>query len=279
MLWLHRKLDMLPRPVASVLGLMLLLIVGAVDWHHQGPLAFSVLYLVPIALVALYGGRYGAIALCAIAAKIWFWVELNPGGHQSWAVATWNTAVHVLIFVMVIKLIMDLKQAYEHESHLARTDGLTGAVNWRFFQETLTAELNRRNRYLYAISLAYIDIDNFKQVNDQFGHRRGDQFLQAVAAEMMHSVRASDLVARVGGDEFACFMPHTNAHDAQRVIDRLYQRLLSKTDESALPVGFSIGVVTDEIEILSVEDLLKTADKLMYEAKAAGKNRVVYQSL
>lgn len=270
---------MLPRPVASVLGIMLLLIVGVVDWYHQGPLAFSVLYLSPIALVAWYGGRYGAIALCTVAATIYFWVELKSYGYQSWAVVFWNTTVHVLIFATVTKLILDLEQAYKRESHLAQTDGLTGAVNWRFFQETLTAELNRRNRYLYAISLAYIDIDNFKQVNDQFGHRRGDQFLQAVAAEMIHGVRDSDLVARVGGDEFVCFMPHTNAPDAQRVIDRLYQRLLTTTDESGLPVGFSIGVVTDEVEILSAEDLLKTADKLMYEAKAAGKNRVVYQSL
>jgi len=169
--------------------------------------------------------------------------------------------------------------AYDLESRLARTDALTGITNWRSFQELLTVEIQRAQRYPYPITLAYLDIDNFKQVNDQQGHNQGDKLLKGVAQTLTNGLRNTDVVARIGGDEFIVMMPYTNRAQAEQVLPRVHQTLLDFVHEHHFSVGFSVGVVTFEYPSTTVDDMVSVADSVMYEAKQNGKNQIAYQVL
>jgi diguanylate cyclase (GGDEF)-like protein len=160
------------------------------------------------------------------------------------------------------------------ERELARTDYLTGAVNGRSFAELAEAEINRARRNEHPFSVAFMDVDDFKLVNDREGHSAGDRLLQLVSDTIRHNVRNVDTVARLGGDEFAVLMPETGDDAAQVVIRRVRRELLDVVKRRGWPVTFSVGVVTWDIPPTSVDDVLRAADDLMYTAKRLGKNTV-----
>jgi diguanylate cyclase (GGDEF)-like protein len=275
--WLER-LGNLPKASIFIASVLLLVGIGLLDSWVRVDLGLSLFYIGPIALAVWYVGRRAGLFLCFLAAIVWFWAELFAIDDNGLLIALWNTLVRLGIFLIITFLLTSLKAAYDREYRLARVDGLTGVINWRSFQETLQAELSRRERYQYPITLAYIDIDNFKQVNDSYGHGRGDTLLQEVAYLISHGVRSSDVPGRVGGDEFVIIMPHTNQSQAQQVLPRLHQDLVQMAQTYHLPVGFSIGVVTYEKLLVTSEEMIATADQVMYQAKADGKNQIVYQA-
>ncbi len=167
-----------------------------------------------------------------------------------------------------------LRAALEHEKELSRIDFLTQVANRRAFYEMAEFESKRSRRYQRPISLAYIDIDNFKQVNDRMGHEVGDRLLVAVAASIQKSVRETDLVARVGGDEFVLLLPETAAEPAQIVLGKVRNNLLDAMERNAWPVTFSIGLATFPTPPDSVDAMVKFADDLMYSVKNSGKDRI-----
>jgi diguanylate cyclase (GGDEF)-like protein len=172
-----------------------------------------------------------------------------------------------------------LALALDNEKSLSRSDHLTGLANRRSFEESFELECKRSRRYNRPITLVYMDLDNFKKVNDGQGHQTGDEVLIGVAATLRSNLRATDCVARIGGDEFAILLPETN-EDASRIIlkklDGVLQELLTRTN---WPIGFSFGVVTFPAPLDSLEAMLERADKLMYEAKNSGKGAILYQSI
>jgi diguanylate cyclase (GGDEF)-like protein len=136
----------------------------------------------------------------------------------------------------------------------------------------LSAELDRSRRYKRPFTLAYIDLDNFKIVNDSLGHGAGDEVLQTVVAVMREQIRRTDVVARLGGDEFALLLPETDLDAAHIAIEKIRSSLLLKMSERHWPVTASIGSLTCRDAQLSVDQLIKQADDLMYVAKSIGKN-------
>jgi diguanylate cyclase (GGDEF)-like protein/PAS domain S-box-containing protein len=167
-----------------------------------------------------------------------------------------------------------LRIALENEKNLARLDFLTQIPNRRAFSEILQAETARSRRYKRPLTLAYIDLDHFKQINDQLGHEIGDELLRLIARTIQDNVRATDTISRLGGDEFALLLPETGREEACGVIAKLRTILLEKVGERKWPVTFSIGVATFAKPGESVAQLVKVADDLMYSAKTEGKNRV-----
>jgi len=268
-----------PKILVFALGLGFVGLIGLLDTWVRIDLGFSLFYLAPIAFVTWIVGRDAGTVIAAISALTWFIAELNKDAADHFAIALWNAIVRLGIFWIVTTLLSSLQDAYELESRLARTDALTGITNWRSFQEMLTLEIQRAQRYPYPITLAYLDIDNFKQVNDQQGHNRGDQLLKGVAQKLGKGIRNTDIVARIGGDEFIVMMPHTNRDQAEQVLPRVHRDLLSFIEKYNFPVGFSIGVITFENPSTSVDDMVSVADSVMYQAKQNGKNRIVYQVL
>ncbi|MBU1169329.1 MAG: GGDEF domain-containing protein [Proteobacteria bacterium] len=151
-------------------------------------------------------------------------------------------------------------------SLLARKDGLTNLYNQRSFHEELRREISRSQRSKEPLSLLYMDLDNFKVVNDTKGHLKGDEILVHTAQIILQVVREEDVAARYGGDEFAVILPHTSQENAVTVARRLIENAESGSDLSG--VTFSIGVATREPGmIMDREALVSYADKAMYQAK------------
>jgi diguanylate cyclase (GGDEF)-like protein len=136
--------------------------------------------------------------------------------------------------------------------------------------------LHRARRYPHPLTVVYMDLDNFKAVNDHFGHEVGDKLLRMITKIINRNIRSTDAVARLGGDEFALLLPETNGASAGRVIEKLHAQLLAAMKKNGWPVTFSIGVVTFLSQPESVDTMIKLVDDLMYAAKESGKNQIKY---
>jgi diguanylate cyclase (GGDEF)-like protein len=165
-----------------------------------------------------------------------------------------------------------------HElEELASHDGLTGVYNRRQFQTLAQTEWTRSRRYDRPMSMLMIDIDFFKRINDRFGHDVGDEVLRSIAQLCRDAKRDSDLLARIGGEEFAMLLPETDLVSATAIADRLCAATRSGTFVASDPsysVALSIGVASLEAGVDTLDQLAKRADQALYAAKRAGRNRV-----
>jgi diguanylate cyclase (GGDEF)-like protein len=189
----------------------------------------------------------------------------------------WNITIRFALFGIVIYLISALKNAYNEQKELAQIDELTKALNRRSFLELLEKEFQRSSRYKYSFTLAYFDVDNFKMVNDTYGHSRGDRLLQLVAKQAKISIRSIDIFARLGGDEFGLLLLETDYETARKVLQRLQQQLMSAIKLENFPVSFSIGAITFRNLPESSERMIEQVDNLMYQVKNEGKNGLKHE--
>ena len=169
---------------------------------------------------------------------------------------------------------MGLESANRQLRRLATRDGLTGLTNHRAFQETLSLEWKRAKRLESPLSLLMIDVDNFKEYNDSFGHPAGDQILRKLSVLLTRSARVTDCAARYGGEEFAIILPHTNLQGALEIAERLRYEIECEVWEHR-KVTISIGVASAGRGINSTGTLLAEADRALYLAKRSGRNRVM----
>ncbi|MBU0960540.1 MAG: GGDEF domain-containing protein, partial [Proteobacteria bacterium] len=158
---------------------------------------------------------------------------------------------------------------------------LTGLPNRNLFFDRLTLTINEARRYGHLFALFYLDLDNFKPLNDKYGHEAGDLALQEVARRLQDTVRESDTVSRLGGDEFTILLSRVqNADDATKVaskiLDTIGKPFLIQGKQSTL--GVSIGICLSSPELTSADKLIKNADTAMYAAKAQGRNRFIFSS-
>ncbi|MCG6153975.1 diguanylate cyclase DgcR [Leptospira bandrabouensis] len=173
-----------------------------------------------------------------------------------------------------------MKSLHDQLRETAIRDVLTGLYNRRYMEERIEQEFQRCKRHKHSLSLAMIDIDFFKKVNDTYGHETGDIVLKRIAFELKTSLRKSDIISRFGGEEFVIVFPETGVNDATKVLDKIREsvssiELKSEAGEN-FKVSFSGGVAGGDItEIDNPAELLRTADKLLYEAKSSGRNRIV----
>src|SRR5690606_19876475 len=175
----------------------------------------------------------------------------------------------------MVLLSLALASRVRELQHQSRTDTLTRMPNRRYFDEVVAAEFERSRRGNGALALLIVDIDHFKQFNDQYGHSRGDEVLRQVAEALGNGVRRGDHVCRFGGEEFALILPGTDGADAAEVAESLRSTVASTTTSDA-PVTVSIGVAsTRDHAFDSIDDLFKAADSALYRAKREGRNRVV----
>ncbi|RKZ07599.1 hypothetical protein DRQ25_11185 [Candidatus Fermentibacteria bacterium] len=149
-------------------------------------------------------------------------------------------------------------------------DPLTGVHNRLYFDEAIEREVDRARRYNHSIGIVMIDIDNFKEVNDRFGHQKGDEVLCAVAGKLQEVVRKADSVIRYGGDEFLLILPETGSGTCQ-IVERLRADLNDLPEISSIvnfPVTLSIGsAIWEPGEGISIHRILMKADNLMYQSK------------
>jgi diguanylate cyclase (GGDEF)-like protein len=180
------------------------------------------------------------------------------------------------------RLADELEKANKRLAELATIDPLTQVANRRAVETRLSHEFQRERRYKHPLACILVDIDHFKAVNDNYGHPVGDKVLVEVAAAIRESIRATDLVARFGGEEFIVLAPETTAAAAQVVAERIRRAITAKTtaktDQGLPVVTASIGVASTEVQVVDENELVAKADAALYRAKHEGRNRVVVAS-
>ena len=186
------------------------------------------------------------------------------------AVTTFGSVGLIMILAHRITLIDAARTA---ATELSRHDGLTGLANRRAFDAFLQENFSLSKRHGHPLSLLWVDIDRFKRYNDAFGHPAGDELLKGVGAKLISIARATDLVARVGGEEFAVVLPETDAEGAQVVAERA-RREVERASGFLRQVTVSVGVATISADMASAARLVQESDRALYRAKRAGRNRV-----
>jgi diguanylate cyclase (GGDEF)-like protein len=255
------------------LSVSLICLVGLLDYVTGYDLSLSLFYLAPVAVIAWYDTSVTAYLASAVSGLTWLTANTFAGpGRLTPVLAAWNTAIRLGFFVIVAKLLGSLRAAHEAQRELARTDSLTGVHNGRSFRELVQVELLRAHRMSYPLSLIYLDLDNFKSLNDRQGHARGDALLQVVGRSLTDNLRGTDIVGRLGGDEFAVLLPNTDQEQAVVVASKLHALLDASTKAVDPEISLSMGVITSLSRAPQVEDLISAADGLMYEAKKGGKD-------
>ncbi len=241
-----------------------------------GPeLSLAAMYLGPVAIVSWFFGRVPGRIWCGIVGAASVVAEITQtGSTTSMAILAWNTAAVVTLSLVVVEVLDRLHRALDAERDLARTDTLTGVANTRHFKELAAAELERSRRYGRTFTLATLDLDRFKTVNDTLGHATGNRLIHDVAQAIRRRLRRVDIVARVGGDEFVVLLPETNAAAAAVALEHVRTTLQELADGYGPEVKASFGSVTFVSPPESVEEMLQLADVAMYQAKKAGGDRI-----
>lgn len=231
----------------------------------------ALFYLLPVAFVAWFAGKNAAIAIaiaCAVT-KITIVFSSEP-----LTLLIWKNGSAFVFFLVVGTLLAKIRKLLNHERALSRIDHLTGAVNRRAFLDVATSEIFRLRRHDQPFTIAYIDLDNFKEINDTYDHSTGDFLLQTVVGTIAANLRRTDVVSRLGGDEFAILLTNSNEKAAHVAIHKIHEQLHVSMKQHKLPVTFSIGVLTCVAAPQTVDEIITLADNLMYEVKRNGRNGV-----
>jgi diguanylate cyclase (GGDEF)-like protein len=277
---------------AAVGSCVLLPLLALGDVLTGADASFTLLYAVPIAIATWFASRRWGVTLSFVAASSSVIADqltrptITAGAAAAGALAgrspgivAWNAAVQLGIFLALAGLLAALRRQLERERRDARTDPLTGCANRRAFVEGAALELERARRHRHPLTLAYVDLDGFKGVNDALGHSQGDALLVAVARTLRIGTRGFDLVARLGGDEFVLLLPETGAAEAAPLLARLRAELEAAMRYHGWIVGFSIGVATWVTAPATVAEIIEKGDALMYAAKKAGKGITRFEAV
>jgi diguanylate cyclase (GGDEF)-like protein len=269
------------RSTLVVAGALLLMLVGIGAYFASGQLLeSSVFFIIPISFFTWFVGRHTGLIASAVSAAFTLAANAESPMHAVHPhVAYWNALVWLAFFVLITIIIAELKVLYLRERQLSRVDNLTGVATRLAFYEVAEGEKNRAKRYRHSITLAYLDLDRFKEVNDSMGHAVGDRVLVTVARTIESSIRQTDTVARMGGDEFAIILPNTGKDAAGRVLSKVLRVLDEAMLQGGYPVTFSIGAVTFLTPAESLQEMIRQADRVMYSIKSTGKNRLEQKEL
>jgi diguanylate cyclase (GGDEF)-like protein len=261
----------------AIFGAALFAAVIVADRATGWEIETSIFYLLPISYFAWYFSSKTGIIVVFSSILVQLAIDhLKMPHYTSVSIPYWNALINLIPYSMLVFIIADVKAIYRREQENSRVDFLTGMINRRGFYEALRRERERASRLKTPTSLAYIDLDNFKLVNDRFDHQTGDSVLASVGRTLRDSIRNIDLAGRLGGDEFCVLLPNTGADGARVIIEKLSEALSDVMNASDWYVTFSIGAVTFLRPTKSADEMIRAADRVMYSAKTQGKNRILY---
>lgn len=248
---------------------------GALDFATGADLNVAAFYILPIVTVTWVLGPRWTVPVAVVAAGTMLSVNyVADVDYASPLVPVWNAGSRLAVLLIVTWQFAYLRRTAKSAESLARTDALTGIGNVRYLRELAELEIARAQRYQHPFTVLFIDVDDFKGINDSFGHEAGDRTLRAIGQALAQHVRKTDLVARVGGDEFVVLLPMMSAEDAGSFLGMLRKRLVNQLADAPRPMTCSIGAVTFVTPPASVDEMLKAADERRYAAKQSGKDTV-----
>jgi len=269
--WISR----LPRQAIIIICFTCILVEGGID-HFSGPLVnFDFIYILPIGVLAWFAGLKSGVAGIGLVLLI------NLLNRLAWMPAypinavIWNTISDLLDFSLTAFLLTTLKKQIDQLKELAAEDYLTKLPNRRSFYHEVRREANHCQRNGSCFSIAYIDVDNFKIVNDTLGHSAGDELLVNFTKILRQNTRTSDVIARLGGDEFAILFPGVNVQQSQSAVQKILDRLNDAEADDKI-CQCSIGVITLSSPLDNLDEMITIADQMMYIAKSNGKNTACY---
>lgn len=261
------------RSTITALLMTIVILIGYADYVSGAEIGFSLFYLAPVVAAAWYVGRSAAVSVALTAAVCWFAADYLL--RTSLGLSLWNGLTRLVIYTAQGWLVATLREDRRREARLARTDAVTELANSRSFYESLDEFAAEEG----TIGAMFLDLDNFKRVNDRFGHAAGDAVLKRVALAMTRAVRDTDIVARIGGDEFGILLheidERASAAVAVRIIDGI--RAIAR-DYDGTDFGASIGVSICRAGQIDPANLIRVADAALYEAKQIQKGSFVIRN-
>lgn len=277
---LTRFLDRQSKPVILIIGFIGLCFLSFLDFLTGPEYAFSIFYLLPILLVTWQYSHRAGVLFSFASALAWEVANRLAGmQYSSPLIEPFNVVIRLCFFLIIVYLLKQMRQALERERRMANTDFVTGVLNSRAFYKITEHELKQHELSRQHISLAYLDLDNFKYINDRLGHLAGDRLLRAVAETLQETMRSTDIIARLGGDEFAILLPRTSSEAAEAAVQRIRQALAQRMQKEGWPVTCSIGLITSTQPEIDVDGLIRRADDAMYFAKQKGKDTLEHNLL
>ncbi len=258
------------------LAILIVFVLSILSFAFGKVVFLEIFYCLPITLTSWYGSRKSGVLLSLTSSLLLLLIDGYQTEFSLIKVATYGLPCAVSFTALAI-LITNFRDVHRVESIAADTDKLTNIWNSRGFYAELANELLRSVRYEHKFSLAYIDIDNFKAVNDSKGHAEGDKLLIEVAKCLKNYLRETDIVARLGGDEFVCLFPEAGQEASKAAFAKANEELQKKMKRNQWPVTFSVGLVTFESMPTDIKETMKIADDLMYSVKNAEKANISYK--
>lgn len=249
-------------------------LLGALRTASDADFTFGSLAILPVVVIAWIAGRKGGLLFSIFSVAIWVVADIISARQFSAQWIPWaNAAARLMTYSLVALLTSQIRLQYKMEHIHATRDALTGLLNRRVFFETGVAEVKRSQYDTRSLAVIFLDLDDFKQLNDTKGHDVGDAALRATAKAMLGALPSGNCVARLGGDEFAIILPEIKYEAAVEAGRKIYASV--NTSLAAFPpVTGSIGIAWFEKVDRLFPAMVKAADELMYEVKESGKNNM-----
>ena len=272
---LRDQVEVLPRWAIYLISYLILGVLAYSNFVAGPKFDIDLFYLVPIYFLTWFAGLAPGVIITVVASATFVFIDLNGKPfHLNSAGFYWDHLARFCFLLITAILLGRLRESYRLASESSRSDFLTGLANRREFFAVAEQERLRAARYGKCVSVAYMDLDGFKEVNDKLGHSAGDAILMEVANALRANLRATDVVARMGGDEFVLLLPETDPAAAKTKLEQLQTLLLELARERNWPVTYSIGLVTFTRPPKSTDEMIGEADHLMYAVKRGTKNNL-----
>ena len=249
-----------------------IVLLGALRTATDADFTFTSLTMLPVLALAWIDGKRKGLVVAFLAAAMWLVSDIASERQFSDEWVPWVNAITRLIaYSVTVLLVAQVRLQFEREHKYAMHDVLTGLQNRRAFLEAGALEVERAKRYARPLAVIFLDLDDFKQLNDSKGHDTGDTALRATAKALSQGLRASDRVARMGGDEFAVLLPETGCEAAVETGRKIFTAVNAAL-KGFRPVKVSIGVAWFGKADRPFPAMLMAADELMYAVKESGKH-------
>ncbi len=259
----------------SLVGTSLIVGLGLLRVHTQAQFTFASLMLLPVLANTWLVGRVGGWLSAILAALMWGYADhVSTGAHETTWIPGLNAFIHLINYGVIVELVHKVQELLQREANNARVDRLTGLLNRRGFMEAFEDQIKLAHRLNASFSIAFIDLDRFKQLNDTRGHKEGDAALKMAGTILLNATRSTDVIGRLGGDEFCVVAFSRSPNDAEIEALRLHAQLTEALSKFT-PVGASIGVAFFDEAELSATEMIQKADEIMYSVKKAGKGSVL----